>query len=110
MNTSATIGTVPLTGLVITPTNAFGQLAAMPSANTLIMPAFTLNKSARSIPGLRGIPAGIKTISAPVNAPLRSSRPKPATLTSVGMCDKSTATPGTTGATSYKDNSEPAGS
>ncbi len=91
---------MPLTGLVITPTNALGQLATMPSANTLIIPAFTLNKSARSIPGLRGIPAGIITISAPESAPAKLSAPKPSTLTAVGMCDKSTATPGTTGATS----------
>jgi hypothetical protein len=55
------------------------------------------------------MPAGIITISAPVRAPAKLSAPKPATFTAVGMCDKSTATPGTTGATSYKDSSEPAG-
>ena len=91
---------MPFTGLVIIPTNALGQFATMPSANVLIIPAFTANKSARSIPGLRGMPAGINTISAPDNASPSASAPKPFTSTAVGMCDKSTATPGTTGATS----------
>ena len=41
---SATMGTVELTGLVITQTMAFGQLAAMPRAMLWMMPAFTFGQ------------------------------------------------------------------
>lgn len=45
-------------------TIALGQFLAMELAMSLIMPALTLKRSSRVIPGLRGTPAGITTTSA----------------------------------------------
>ena len=109
-NTSAAIATVVFTGLVIIPTQAFGQVAATFSIKLRTIPALILNKSERSIPGLRATPAEINTTSAPFNAGVGSSPPKPSTLTAVGIWLTSLATPGVTGAISYNDNSDPAGS
>ncbi|CSB68504.1 Uncharacterised protein [Vibrio cholerae] len=72
-STSAAIGTVVFTGLVIMPTQAFGHTTAIFSANAFTMPAFTLNRSARSIPGLRATPAETRTTSAPSSAGVGSS-------------------------------------
>lgn len=60
-NVSAAIGTHELTGFVIIPTNAFGQLRAIASASVRTTPAFVLKRSSRVIPGLRGTPAGMIT-------------------------------------------------
>lgn len=45
-------------------TIALGQFLAMELAMSLMMPALTLKRSSRVIPGLRGTPAGITTTSA----------------------------------------------
>lgn len=45
LKTSATIGTVELTGLEITRTNAFGAFFAMPVARSRTIPALILNRS-----------------------------------------------------------------
>lgn len=45
--TSATIGTVELTGLEMTRTNALGQYSAIPFARSLTIPALILNRSGR---------------------------------------------------------------
>ena len=52
------------------------------------------------MPGLRGTPAGITTISALAIAASASSPTNPLTATSVGIWLRSTATPGVNGATS----------
>lgn len=59
------MGTQVLTGLVIMATIALGHCLAMFVAMSLIMPALTLKRSSRVIPGLRGTPAGITTTSEP---------------------------------------------
>ena len=91
------------------PIIAFGQLSAQEVTKFSTIPALILKRSERSIPGLRAIPAEIKTMSAFTRAGEGSSPEKPSTLTGVGMWLKSAATPGVTGAISYKDNSVPAG-
>ena len=98
--TSAAIATVVFTGFVITPIQAVGATSATLPTNVLIMPALILNKSERSIPGLRATPAEIKTTSAPSSASVGSIPPNPVTFTLVGIWLKSFATPGVTGATS----------
>ena len=82
------------------PMHAFGQVTATFSIKLRTMPALMLNKSERSMPGLRATPAEISTTSAPFNAGVGSSPAKPSTLTAVGMWLTSTATPGVTGAIS----------
>ena len=104
------MATVVLTGLVITPIKALGAVVATCSIRLRTMPAFTLNRSARSIPGLRATPAEISTTSAPCKAGVASSPLKPSIATAVGIWLRSTATPGVTGAMSYSESSEPAGS
>ena len=91
------------------PTQAFGQVTATFSIKPRTMPALILNKSDRSIPGLRATPAEINTTSAPSSAGVGSSPEKPFTFTAVGIWLTSTATPGVTGAISYNAKSEPAG-
>ena len=109
-STSAAIATVVFTGLVMMPINAFGQVLAIFSTRLRTIPAFTLNRSERSMPGLRATPAEIRTISAPSNAGVGSSPANPVIRTSVGIWLRSFATPGVTGAISYKVRSEPEGS
>lgn len=57
LNTSAAIGTVELTGLLMIATHASGHAAAIPSHRVATMPALMLNRSSRVMPGLRGTPA-----------------------------------------------------
>lgn len=110
LRTSATIGTVELTGLEITSTKAFGQAEAIPVAKSRTMPALILKRSSRVIPGyelaihlllrgqftLRGTPAGMTTMSAPVRACLRPSSfgRNPVVFDAELMWLKSAATPG----------------
>ena len=68
LNTSAAIGTVEFTGLLIKFTIALGQHLAMPSQRVRTIPALMLNKSSLVIPGFLGTPAGIMTRSIPVRA------------------------------------------
>jgi len=63
--TSLAIGTVLLTGFDMMSVQAVGQCLAIFSARLLTMPALILNRSSRVIPGLRGMPAGIITMSVP---------------------------------------------
>mmetsp|Transcript_90746 Transcript_90746/g.277834 ORF Transcript_90746/g.277834 Transcript_90746/m.277834 type:complete len:261 (-) Transcript_90746:306-1088(-) len=58
---SAIAGTTEFTGLTISPMIAFGQNFAQASTKSLAIPMLTLSKSARSMPGLRGTPAGMST-------------------------------------------------
>lgn len=53
LNTSATIGTVLLTGLAMMHSIAFGQCLAAASARFLTIVALVLNKSSLVMPGLR---------------------------------------------------------
>ncbi len=109
-STSAAIATVVFTGLVMIPIHAFGQVLATCCTRFFTIPALTLNRSERSIPGLRATPAEISTTSAPSSAGVASSPLKPLIFTAVGIWLKSTATPGVTGAMSYRESSEPEGS
>lgn len=68
LKTSAAIGTVEFTGLLIKLTIAFGQHLAIPSQRVLTIPALMLNRSSLVIPGFLGTPAGIITRSMPVRA------------------------------------------
>ncbi len=108
-STSAAIATVVFTGLVMTPISAFGAVVATCSIRLRTIPALTLNRSARSMPGLRATPAEISTTSAPCRAGVASSPLNPSTFTAVGIWLRSTATPGVTGAMSYSERAEPAG-
>mmetsp|Transcript_10293 Transcript_10293/g.23215 ORF Transcript_10293/g.23215 Transcript_10293/m.23215 type:complete len:254 (+) Transcript_10293:344-1105(+) len=54
-------GTTEFTGLTMSPTTALGQCFATASTFCLAMPALTLSRSLRSWPGLRGMPAGMRT-------------------------------------------------
>jgi hypothetical protein len=84
------MGTVLLTGLEMTRMLALGQCSATDLARSRTMEALVLNRSwklvslvfcdhlfashihvpSRVMPGLRGTPAGMRTISAPVRAAL----------------------------------------
>lgn len=68
LKTSAAIGTVEFTGLLIKFTIALGQHLAIPSQRVLTIPAFILKRSSLVIPGFLGTPAGITTRSIPVRA------------------------------------------
>ena len=83
--TPAAIATVALTGLVIIPINAFGQVSAQLATRFFTIPALTLKRSERAMPGLRATPAEINTISAFSRAGEGSSPEKPVTFTAVGM-------------------------
>lgn len=76
LKTSAAMGTVELTGLLIKLTIAFGQLFAIPSQRVLTIPALILNRSSLVIPGFRGTPAGMITRSMPVRASSSRACPK----------------------------------
>ncbi len=67
-STSAAMGTVEFTGLLIILTIACGQCFATPSINVRTIPALILNKSSLVIPGFLGTPAGIITKSIPSSA------------------------------------------
>jgi len=54
LKTSAAIGTVELTGLLITFTIALGQQFAIPSQRVRTIPALMLNRSSLVIPGFQG--------------------------------------------------------
>lgn len=54
LRTSAAMGTVEFTGLEIMRTNAFGQTSATPLISVSTMPALTLKRSSRVMPGLPG--------------------------------------------------------
>ena len=59
-------GTKELTGLEMTRTKTLerSQHSAIESPSWLMIPAFTLNKSSRVMPGFLGTPAGMTTIEA----------------------------------------------
>lgn len=59
--TSDAIGTHELTGFVMIPTNALGQLREIAAAMSRTIPAFVLKRSSRVMPGFRGTPAGMMT-------------------------------------------------
>mmetsp|Transcript_35815 Transcript_35815/g.41783 ORF Transcript_35815/g.41783 Transcript_35815/m.41783 type:complete len:246 (-) Transcript_35815:247-984(-) len=73
-STSAAMGTVLLTGFEMIPIIAFGHVRAHSSARLFTIDAFVLNRSSRVMPGLRGTPAGMITMSAPARALAASSR------------------------------------
>lgn len=80
LKTSAAIGTVEFTGLLIKLTIALGQDLAIPSQIVFTIPALILNKSSLVIPGFLGTPAGTMTRSMPVKASSNLSFPtKPRT-------------------------------
>lgn len=68
LKTSAAIGTVEFTGLLIMLTMALGQHLAIPSHKVFTIPAFMLKRSSLVMPGFLGTPAGIITRSMPVSA------------------------------------------
>jgi hypothetical protein len=89
--TSAAIGTVEFTRLLMIFISASEQWSATPSIRLLTMPVLLLNKSSLVIPGLRGTPTGINTKSTPFNAytpvPLASA---PASAASAALLPSST--------------------
>ena len=85
------------TGLEMTRTLALGEASAAALARSRTMEALVLKRSSRVMPGLRGTPAGMRTISAPLRA---SFRPEPSgvglwpeTTLLVLMWPRSAATP-----------------
>mmetsp|Transcript_119180 Transcript_119180/g.254259 ORF Transcript_119180/g.254259 Transcript_119180/m.254259 type:complete len:252 (+) Transcript_119180:642-1397(+) len=93
-------GTTEFTGLTMRPRTALGQNFAQPSTMFFAMPALIPKRSARVMPGFRGIPAGTKTRSQPVRHSRSLSRGKsslsmayPCTLLFFSMCERSAATP-----------------
>merc|ERR1719154_593760 len=64
LNTSVAMGTVELTGLDMMAIMAVGHTLAA-AAIVATMDALVLNRSSLVMPGLRGTPAGMTTISAP---------------------------------------------
>ena len=62
------MGTVEFTGLEITRIMALGQCLAHADTRSATMLALVLNSASRSMPGLRGTPAGITTTAAPASA------------------------------------------
>mmetsp|Transcript_9001 Transcript_9001/g.26978 ORF Transcript_9001/g.26978 Transcript_9001/m.26978 type:complete len:228 (+) Transcript_9001:539-1222(+) len=100
---SAAMGTVEFTGLLMMLITALGACLATPSMRVFTIPALMLKRSSRVIPGLRGTPAGMTTRSAPSSALPRFSGPtKPSAVEGVLQWLRSLATPGVTGATSYR--------
>ena len=102
------MGTVELTGLEMTNTNAFGQVCAIACASSAQMDALMLNRSPLVIPGFLGTPAGMITtleFSKASRSGLFGVSPFGLrcadTLTLVSMWCKSDATPGTF-TTSYR--------
>mmetsp|Transcript_82293 Transcript_82293/g.155134 ORF Transcript_82293/g.155134 Transcript_82293/m.155134 type:complete len:213 (-) Transcript_82293:167-805(-) len=88
------------TGFTINARMAFGQNFAQASTRPFAMSAFTLKRSSRVMPGLRGMPAGMSTKSQPVRHSSKLSIgfsptfiTKPLTATFFSMWFKSAATP-----------------
>merc|ERR1719205_380025 len=74
---------------------ALGQTLAAAAAMVATMEALVLNRSSLVIPGLRGTPAGITTISAPTRLASIWSWPlKPVVSEAVSQWERSAATPG----------------
>ena len=69
------MGTVELTGLLMTAKKALGACTAAASAMEATMDAFVLKRSSRVMPGLRGTPAGMMTSFASLSASPISSLP-----------------------------------
>src|SRR6185369_16633184 len=95
--TSAQMGTVELTGLLMTRMLASGHDSAQALARSRTMEALVLKRSSRVMPGLRGTPAGMRTTSEPLRA---AARPEglgsyPLTEDLVLTWEMSAATPGT---------------
>lgn len=91
---SQAIGTVELTGFEMIQTSASGHVWAIAVVKSATMVAFTLKRSSRVMPGLRGTPAGITTTSQPSSAFFSSAGPTCAlTLHLVSMWLKSAPTP-----------------
>ena len=65
------MGTVLLTGFEMTRMLASGADSAAAFARSRTMLALVLKRSSRVMPGLRGTPAGMRTISAPLRAEAR---------------------------------------
>uniref|UniRef100_A0A1B0AIQ4 Uncharacterized protein n=1 Tax=Glossina pallidipes TaxID=7398 RepID=A0A1B0AIQ4_GLOPL len=57
------MGTHVLTGFVMTAIMALGHFVAMTLTMSLIIPALTLKRSSRVMPGLRGTPAAVIVLS-----------------------------------------------
>ena len=72
---SAVMGTVELTGLLMTLSRAPGHASAHAATRSRTMPALILNKSSRVMPGFLGTPAGMMTRSHPLSAACSSSGP-----------------------------------
>lgn len=102
LKTSATIGTMELTGFEMTAIRARGQCSAQAVASECTMPALMPKRSSRDIPGynkslrtFRGTPAGMTTTAAPISAFLSCSGPMCAvTRAGVLTWERSAATPG----------------
>ncbi|ESS61997.1 hypothetical protein TCDM_10379 [Trypanosoma cruzi Dm28c] len=114
----AAMGTMLFTGFVTIQKQALGDTEAHVKTRSMTMPAFTLNRSSRVIPGLRGTPATMTKTSTPsassVSAGSRGTGGSfPAAYFTViparSMWDRSAATPGAP-ATSYSDRVLPNGS
>ena len=83
LSTSAAMGTVEFTGLLMMFIIARGQCLATPSIKVRTIPALILNKSSLVMPGFLGTPAGIMTKSMPSKAGPSCSFPRnPRTLKS----------------------------
>lgn len=96
----AAMGTVEFTGLEMTRRWAVGQYFAQAPTRSATMEALVLNRASRSMPGLRGTPAGMTTTEAPSRAAFKSLVVCPVTLAFVFTWPTSAATPITSGARS----------
>mmetsp|Transcript_19144 Transcript_19144/g.49101 ORF Transcript_19144/g.49101 Transcript_19144/m.49101 type:complete len:205 (+) Transcript_19144:418-1032(+) len=97
---SAMAGTTEFTGFTMSPRMASGQCLAHASIMPCAMPMLTFNRSARSMPGFRGTPAGTRTRWQPVrHSPATStafaslSKAYALTFAFLFMCERSAATP-----------------
>merc|ERR1719384_997290 len=89
------MGTVELTGLEMMANMALGQTLAAAVQMSATMLALVLNRSSLVMPGLRGTPAGITTISAPTRLASICSLPlNPVVSEAVSQWERSAATPG----------------
>jgi len=85
LSTSAHMGTVELTGLLMMSSAALGATCAATLAMLATMPALMEKRSSRDMPGLRGTPAGTTMTSASFSAPAMSSPANAFTLAGVSM-------------------------
>mmetsp|Transcript_1317 Transcript_1317/g.2940 ORF Transcript_1317/g.2940 Transcript_1317/m.2940 type:complete len:233 (-) Transcript_1317:159-857(-) len=109
LSTSAQMGTMEFTGLEMMSIMASGQFFAQAAASPALIDALILNRSSLVIPGFRGTPAGTTTMLQSFRAASLSLNP-PVTWQCELTCEMSTATPGTTGATSRSASSSMLGS